>query len=216
LNIIGVGIGFYLSNAIGEKKDYSHYFIFIAALLYIYSTYLKRIVIISNVVVASVLSVSVLILGVFDLFPAIYEGNKAQMQQAFSVLFDYAVFAFIINLIREIVKDIQDTDGDYSSGIQTIPIILGKTGTSKLLSALILVSILLLLYYLNNNLLDYKYVFQYGLLFIVGPLLYVMIKLWSAKTKEEFKHVSTVLKLVLFFGILSIAVITYAIKNAQR
>lgn len=214
LNIIGVGIGFYLSNAI-EKKGLFTLFIFIAALLYIYSTYLKRIVGISNIIVASVLSLSILILGVFDLFPSTYEGNKAQMRQAFGVLFDYAVFAFIINLIREIVKDIQDTDGDYASGIQTIPIVLGKTRTARLISVLILIPIALLIYYINKNLLNYNYVFPYGLLFIVGPLLYTMIKLWSAKTKEEFKHVSLVLKLVLFFGILSIAVITYAIKNAQ-
>ncbi len=214
LNIIGVGIGFYLSNAI-EKKGLFTLFIFIAALLYVYSTYLKRIVGISNIIVASVLSLSILILGVFDLFPSTYEGNKAQMRQAFGVLFDYAVFAFIINLIREIVKDIQDTDGDYASGIQTIPIVLGKTRTAQLISVLILIPIALLIYYINKNLLDYNYVFPYGLLFIVGPLLYAMIKLWSAKTKVEFKHVSLVLKLVLFFGILSIAVITYAIKNAQ-
>lgn len=213
LNIIGVGIGFYLSNAI-EKKGLFTLFIFVAALLYIYSTYLKRIIGISNIIVASVLSLSILILGVFDLFPATYEGNKAQMRQAFAILFDYAVFAFIINLIREIVKDIQDTDGDYASGIKTIPIVLGKTRTAKVISVLIVIPILLLIYYITKNLLDYKYVFQYGLLFIVGPLLYAMLKLWSAKNKEEFKHVSTVLKLVLFFGILSIALITYAIKNA--
>ena len=213
LNIIGVGIGFYLSNTIGKKGLFT-VFIFVAALLYVYSTYLKRIVIISNVTVAFILSFSILIVGIFDLFPATYEGNVIQMKQAFGVLFDYAIFAFIINFFREIVKDIEDTDGDYASGIKTLPILLGKTRTAKIISILLLIPILLLIYYINKNLLDYKYIFPYGLLFITGPLLYAMIKLWSAKTKQEFKHISTVLKLVLFFGILSIAVITYAIKNA--
>ena len=214
LNIIGVGIGFYLSNAIGKKGLFT-VFIFVAALLYVYSTYLKRIVVISNVTVAFILSFSILILGIFDLFPATYEGNVVQMKKAFGVLFDYAVFAFVINFFREIVKDIEDIDGDYASGIKTLPIILGKTRTAKVISIVLLIPIVLLIYYINKNLLDYNYVFPYGLLFIIGPLLYAMIKLWSAKTKQEFKHVSTVLKLVLFFGILSIAVITYAIKHAQ-
>jgi len=214
LNIIGVGIGFYLSNVVGKKGLFT-IFIFTAALLYVYSTFLKRIVIVSNLVVAFILSFSIIILGIFDLFPATYDGNIVQMKKAFGVLFDYAVFAFIINWIREIVKDIEDTDGDYASGIQTLPILLGKTRTAKLVSIIIIIPILLLLYYINKNLLDYTYVFLYGLLFIVGPLLYCMIKLWSAKTKSEFKQISLVLKLVLFFGILSIAVITYAIKNAQ-
>ncbi|KIX22962.1 prenyltransferase [Flavobacterium sp. 316] len=213
LNIIGVGIGFYLSNAVGKKGLFT-IFIFIAALLYIYSTYLKRILIISNITVAFILSFSIIILGVFDLFPATYEGNTIQMRQAFGVLFDYAIFAFIINFIREIIKDIEDTDGDYASGIQTLPILLGETRTAKLVSFLILIPIILLIYYINENLLDYDYVLYYGLLFIVGPLLYCIIKLWSAKTKQDFKHLSLVLKLVLFFGILSIAVVTYSIKNA--
>ncbi|WP_445457774.1 geranylgeranylglycerol-phosphate geranylgeranyltransferase [Flavobacterium sp. HNIBRBA15423] len=214
LNIIGVGIGFYLSNVVGKKGLFT-IFIFTAALLYVYSTFLKRIVIVSNLVVAFILSFSIIILGIFDLFPATYDGNIVQMKKAFGVLFDYAVFAFIINWIREVVKDIEDTDGDYASGIQTLPILLGKTRTAKLVSIVIIIPILLLLYYINKNLLDYTYVFLYGLLFIVGPLLFCMIKLWSVKTKSEFKQISLVLKLVLFFGILSIAVITYAIKNAQ-
>lgn len=214
LNIIGVGIGFYLSNAVGKKGLFT-VFILTAALLYVYSTYLKRIVIVSNVVVALILSFSIIILGIFDLFPATYAGNLPQMKKAFGVLFDYAIFAFIINWIREIVKDIEDTDGDYASGIQTLPILLGKSRTAKLVSVLISIPVLVLLYYINKNLVDYNSVFLYGLFFVIGPLLYCMIKLWSAKSKSEFKHISFILKLVLFFGILSIAIITYAIKNAQ-
>lgn len=214
LNLIGVGIGFYLSNVVGKKGLFT-IFIFIAALLYVYSTYLKRIVIISNITVAFILSFSIIILGVFDLFPATYEGNTHQMKQAFAILYNYAVFAFIINLLREIVKDIEDTDGDYASGIQTLPILLGKERTAKLISILTLLPIFLLLRYINNNLLANDYVLYYALLFIIGPLLYFMIKLWSAKSKQDFKHLSLILKIVLFFGILSIAIITYSIKNAQ-
>ena len=214
LNITGVGIGFYLSNVVGKKGLFT-VFILTAALLYVYSTYLKRMVIVSNVIVALLVSFSIIILGMFDVFPATYKGNIIQMKKAFAVLFDYAVFAFIINWLREIVKDIEDTDGDYASGIQTLPILLGKTRTARLVSIIIILPILLLLYYINKNLLQYDYVFLYGLLFVIGPLLYCMIKLWSAKSKADFKHISLILKVILFFGILSIAVITYAIKNAQ-
>lgn len=214
LNIIGVGIGFYLSNIVGKKGLFT-VFILTAALLYVYSTYLKRIVIVSNIVVALILSFSIIILGIFDLFPATYAGNLPQMKKAFGVLFDYAIFAFIINWIREIVKDIEDTDGDYASGIQTLPILLGKTRTAKLVSILIIIPILLLLFYINKNLVAYNYILLYGLLLIIGPLLYCMIQLWSAKSKLEFKHISLILKFILFFGILSVAIITYTIKNAQ-
>jgi 4-hydroxybenzoate polyprenyltransferase len=53
----------------------------------------------------------------------------------------------------------------------------------------------------------------YTLLCVVGPLLYFTIKSWSAKTTKDFHHLSKVLKLVLLFGIISIAVVAYNIKN---
>jgi 4-hydroxybenzoate polyprenyltransferase len=52
-------------------------------------------------------SFSVVIIGVFDLYPAINAENQLLMASLFSILLDYA-FAFVINLIREIVKDLED------------------------------------------------------------------------------------------------------------
>lgn len=212
-NLIGVGIGFYLSNLI-NKPNFTTIFILIAALLYIYSTSLKYIIIVGNLVVAIILSLSLLIIGMFDLFPAIHEGNQEQMSEVFKILLDYALFAFIINFIREVVKDLEDIDGDKASGVNSIAIALGVSKTTKLLFGLSIGSIILMLYYLNDNLLQFDYVLYYALLFIVGPLLYFTIKVWNAKSKAEFHHLSTVLKIILFFGILSILVISYCLRNA--
>jgi hypothetical protein len=52
------------------------------------------------------------------------------------------------------------------------------------------------------------------LLFIIAPLLFFTIKSWSAKTQKDFANLSLLLKIILFFGILSIAVITYSVPNA--
>lgn len=215
LNITGVGIGFYLSNAI-DKPSFATIFIFIAALLYFYATTLKQIAVVGNLVVAFILSFSILILGIFDLVPsthegtAFWQGNKEQMRQVFSILTDYAIFAFIINFLRELVKDVEDTDADYAAGIATLPVLLGKGRTMKLIFGLSFIPIAVLVYYINTNLADYSYVLYYGLLFIIAPLLFFTIKSWSAKTKNDFKNLSLLLKLVLLFGILSITVITYA------
>ena len=215
LNITGVGIGFYLSNTIG-KPSFATIFIFIAALLYFYATTLKQIAVVGNLVVAFILSFSIIILGIFDLVPSTHEGNefwtgnKMQMKQVFSILTDYALFAFIINFLREIVKDVEDTDADYAAGIATLPVLLGKDRTMKLVFVLSFIPILILIYYINTNLSNYNYVLYYGLLFIIAPLLFFTIKSWSAKTKNDFKNLSLLLKLVLLFGILSITVITYA------
>ncbi|MEW5675815.1 geranylgeranylglycerol-phosphate geranylgeranyltransferase [Flavobacterium enshiense] len=211
LNIIGVGIGFYLSNLI-QKPMFASIFIVVAGTLYMYATSLKQNLLIGNIVVALLLGFSVIIVGIFDLYPATYEGNRTQMAMLFSILVDYAVFAFIINFIREIVKDIEDIDGDYNAGMSTLPILLGKERTAKVVFGITLIPVALLLIYINDNLLSLDWVLYYMLLFVLAPLLYFLIKIWTAKSKKDFNHLSLILKLVLLFGILSIVVITVNMK----
>lgn len=208
--IMGVVIGFYLSNVI-QKPGFAAIFVIIAATLYLYATSLKQSLLIGNVIVAILLSFSVIIIGIFDLYPATYEGNQDIMRLLFSILLDYAIFTFMINFIREIVKDLEDVNGDYNQGMNTLPIIFGIKRTSKLVFILSFIPILCLGYYINF------YVFASGLLlstiyalvFILAPLLYFTVKIWSAKKQTDFHHLSLVLKWVLFFGILSIAIISY-------
>jgi 4-hydroxybenzoate polyprenyltransferase len=128
---------------------------------------------------------------------------------------DYAVFAFIINFIREIVKDLQDMDGDSNQGMATLPIAFGKDKTTKLVFVLSLIPIILILNYINTNLFASGLFFGtlYGLVFILAPLIYFTIKIWSAINKKDFHHLSTVLKWILFFGIVSIVVINLNIKH---
>jgi len=213
LNIIGVAIGFYLSNVI-QKPSFATIFIFIAASLYFYATTLKKMLLLGNILVAFILGLSVLIIGVFDLYPATYDGNRDKMALLFKILTDYAVFAFVLNLIREIIKDAEDIKGDYNQGIQTLPIILGVKRTAKIVFGLVTIAVAIVLWYTNKHLMgfDLYYAVLYVLFLVLGPLLYVLIKSWNAKSVSDFHHLSTVLKWVIFFGILSIAVITYNIK----
>ncbi|GEP50955.1 prenyltransferase [Flavobacterium noncentrifugens] len=214
LNISGVAIGFYLANVI-EKPGFAAIFIFIAATLYLYATSLKQMLVVGNVIIALLLAVSVLIVPVFDMFPMIYNGNREVMATVFSVISDYAVFAFILNLIREMVKDLEDVDGDYNQGMNTLPIALGRKRTSKLIFGLSIVPVLLVLYYTNkyffsNNLL---LITIYILLFVAAPLIYFTVKMWDAKSVKDFRHLSLVLKLVILFGVFSIALLTYNILH---
>ena len=214
LNILGVSIGFYLSNVI-EKPSFATIFIFIAACLYFYATTLKKVLLLGNLMVAFVLALSVLIIGVFDLYPATHEGNQDQMRMLFGILTDYAFFAFLINFIREIVKDAEDVKGDYNQGMQTLPILLGVGRTSKVIFGLLLVPIGIVFWYVNSYLMfNDLYIAVLFLLFLVlSPLLYCLVKSWSAKTTTDFRHLSLLLKWILFFGILSIVIINYNIKQ---
>ncbi|MBA4155115.1 geranylgeranylglycerol-phosphate geranylgeranyltransferase [Flavobacterium sp.] len=214
LNILGVSIGFYLSNVI-EKPSFATIFIFIAACLYFYATTLKKVLLLGNLMVAFVLALSVLIIGVFDLYPATHEGNQDQMRMLFGILTDYAFFAFLINFIREIVKDAEDVKGDYNQGMQTLPILLGVGRTSKVVFGLLLVPIGIVFWYVNSYLMfnDLYFAVLFLLFLVLSPLLYCLVKSWTAKSTADFRHLSLLLKWILFFGILSIVVINYNIKQ---
>jgi len=212
--VIGVVIGFYLSNAIG-KPSLASIFIVIAAILYFYATSLKQSLLIGNITVALMLSFSVIIIGIFDLFPITNEENRPTMGLLFSILLDYAIFAFIINFVREIIKDLEDVVGDASQEMSTLPIVFGIKNTVKIVFGLSIIPLVLILNYINTNLFAYELIYGtlYGLVFIVAPLLYFTTKILSSNTKKEFHHLSIVLKWILFFGILSIVVISLNIKN---
>jgi 4-hydroxybenzoate polyprenyltransferase len=207
LTATGVSIGFYLSNVIA-KPGFATIFILIAATLYLYATSLKQMMLIGNIMVALLLSFSVVIIGIFDLFPTIHEGNQQQMANLFSILLDYTIFAFMINLLREIVKDIEDVDGDYNMGMNTLPIAIGKSRTAKIVFVLSFIPLLLILHYIYNYLFGLLFVTLYLLFFVVAPLLYFTIKIGAATSKKEFHNLSLLLKWILLFGILSIVVIS--------
>jgi 4-hydroxybenzoate polyprenyltransferase len=210
-SIIGVGIGFYLSKVIG-RPNFVSVFILCAALLYIYSTSFKQILIVKNIVVAFLLAFSILIIDLFMIFPATDVTNRTQMLPVFSVLIDFSIMAFIINFLREIVKDLEDVNGDYNTGINTLPVSLGVSRTTKLVFFMSFIPTICILYYMYVNLFELQFATVFILGFIIGPLLYFSIKLWSAKSKKDFSHLSDVLKGIIFFGILAIAVIGINMK----
>ena len=98
----GVSIGFYLSNVI-QKSNFAILFILIASTLYFYASSMKNSILIGNIIVAFTTSIYLLLIGLFDLLPTTFEANQTVMGIHFSILFDYAVFTFIIAFLIELV-----------------------------------------------------------------------------------------------------------------
>ncbi|MBU2928647.1 geranylgeranylglycerol-phosphate geranylgeranyltransferase [Winogradskyella psychrotolerans] len=211
-NIIGVGIGFYLANGIGKSAFFSIFFV-ASALLYIYSTSLKQIAVLGNVIVSIVVALSILSVGLFELVPAININNKAVQTTFLKIIIDYAIFAFMINLLRELVKDIEDIDGDYKAGLKTLPILLGRKRAAKVAFIVSLVPILSITDYIITYLFKQQIAVAYFLLLVIAPLIYVSIKLFSAKSKAQFKHISLTLKLVMLTGMLSLLLYNFIILD---
>ena len=211
LNIIGVGLGFYLSNSIGKSAFFSIFFI-ASALLYIYSTSLKQIAVVGNVVVSIVVALSVLLVGIFELIPAMNGSNKAVQTTFINIIRDYAIFAFMINLVREMVKDIEDIDGDHNAGIDTLPVVIGRERANKVVFFLSLIPIISVIYYVVTYLFKQQLVVGYFLVLVIAPLIYISIKLFSAEQKSHYKHISLMLKLVMLTGMLSLLLYTFILR----
>lgn len=211
LNIIGVGLGFYLSNSIG-KSTFFVLFVVVSALLYLYATALKQIMIVGNIIISLVVALSILMVGIFELLPVMAEINKSAQQTFLDIILDYAVFAFLINLVREIIKDIEDIDGDYNAGIETLPVVIGRDRANSVAFLVSLLPIIAVIYYVITYLFKQQLVVAYFLVFVVGPLIYATIKIFNAEQKSDYRHISHVLKVVMLTGMLSILMYQLILK----
>ncbi|MGY3793164.1 geranylgeranylglycerol-phosphate geranylgeranyltransferase [Aquimarina sp. 433] len=210
-NVIAVGIGFYLSNIIGRPK-LAALFIVVSGIFYIYTTYLKEIIVVKNALMGIMMALGLIAVAIFDLLPAITEQNKASQKVIFLIIVDYAVFAFIMITIREIVKDLLTVDKDHNAGLQTIPIALGKDRTAKLISGLTIIPIGLIIYYVYTYLFNNSTAVVIVLAVLVAPLLYFMFRSWGAENDKDYKVLSIILKLVLFATSLSMLLYQFILK----
>jgi 4-hydroxybenzoate polyprenyltransferase len=210
-NILGVAIGFYLSNLVG-RSGFSIVFVGISILLYLYASSLKQMLIIKNLIVSILVAMSLIIVALFDLLPAITPLNQPTQLTLFRIVLDYALFAFGINLIREVVKDLQDVNGDHKAGLNTLPIAIGKERTTKVVFTLLVFFTGAIFYYVITYLYKQQMAVGYFLLFVIAPLIYASIKLFQAETNAEFDHVSTILKFTMLLGMLSLLLYPFILK----
>lgn len=213
LTIIGVGVGFYLSNVI-YKPTFASLFILAATLLYVKATNLNRIPLVGTIISALLVAISILVIALFDVFPATDAVNKIRMGEAFGILVDYAVFSFLLVLVFELFSTLKNKENDDRLGNATVATRLGNTKTKIIIGVITLFLIVLILYYSKVFLFELTLVLCYLLLALVGPLLFFAIKLIGCNTTKEFKILERTLYFVILFSILSIAVIVYNLKNA--
>ena len=207
---IGVMLGFYLSNLVNQKA-LSSIFVIVSVLLYLYAVQLKRTILVGNIIISILVASSLLIVGIFDLFPAITVKNQVTQSTFFYIIIDYALFAFLINLVREIIKDIQDINGDYKANITTLPIAIGIDRTLKIVFFISCLPVMALIYYIVFYLYEHSFAVGYFLIFLLGPLLYFSLKLLKPVTNKDLILLSSLLKIIMLFGVLSLILYPFII-----
>ncbi len=210
-NVIGVLIGFYLANLIG-RSGFAALFILISGIFYIYASYLKEILVVKNVIIAILAALSLIVVGIFDLLPAITEKNRASQTVIFSIILDYSTFAFIIIVLREMIKDCMHIDRDHNLGIKTIPILIGKDRALKLIGGLTILPIIAILYYVYTYLFSNSETVIFVLILLVAPLIYFMIRCFTAETDKHLRILKLILKIVLVSASISLLFYQFVLK----
>jgi len=175
------------------------------AFLWLYSTSFKRQLLIGNIVISILTAWTVLIL--FFAFTSPSEaviGNSPATIKFFRISFLYAGFAFISSLIREAIKDMEDLEGDEKYGCRTLPIVAGIRAT-KIYISIWVVILLAALIILQLYVLQFQwwYAIVYSVFLVIAPLAYLLYKLRTANTVRDFSALSSLSKLIMLTGIVS-------------
>lgn len=179
--------------------------IFCVILLWFYSTTFKQKLLIGNIIISVLTAWTILVIffskvSVSDAFEADHPGQT----KFFKFAFLYAGFAFIISLIREAIKDIEDMPGDARYGCRTMPIVWGVNAT-KVYIAVWMIILVAILVVVQVYILQFQWwwAVAYCILLIVLPLLYIFFKLFKASSVQDYHKLSNWTKLVMLMGILS-------------
>jgi len=216
LNFLGIMSGFYVAYNI-EHFWLGLIFVYITISLWIYSKQQKKSFLTGNLQVAFLSALSIFNLALYDLIPI---ENVDGLEIVLLIIILYSVFAFLTTLIREIIKDIEDIEGDKKAKANTLPIKYGIQKTKNIAISLNLIVILGIGYlqyfqystlttFLSEEYWGANYISIAYTLLLQIPLIILIIKIYSANNKTDFHNASMITKYIMIIGILSIPVFTY-------
>jgi len=212
LNGIAIIIGFYLSWRI-EAISFGFIFPFISGLLWIYSAKYKRMLFWGNFIVAGLSAFVILIVWLFEFFwlrmnAALFAADIPDLRVVGTIFMGYAVFAFLVSMVREIIKDMEDTEGDRTVGCTTIPIVAGIMTTKYIVAAILLATMLMLVYAQVILIrLSFYMLFWYFVVTVQAGAIYLAVRLFRAGSKDDYHFLSSLCKLIMVAGILSMEVL---------
>ncbi len=217
LSAVGLLLAIYIAWHCGNLK-LSIIPLFSVMALWIYSAKLKKQLLAGNLVIAFLAALVPILTGLYEFNSGALlsleimnlnapDTGSTLLKEATVVVMAYALFAFLTNLVREIVKDIEDMDGDEQLGARTLPIVLGETQARFIAMSLVLFSIIVL-----GIILQYLWIYNITGLFwyLIGavelPWLLLLGLLWKAQEKKHYSYASLFCKIVIVTGLFSMFV----------
>ena len=191
-------------------------FILTPGLLWFYSASYKRQFLVGNLIVSLSSALSVLIVGVLAVALLKLQYSNELLQQTpvpskvYGWIGGFAGFAFLLTWIREIIKDMEDAEGDREMECRTMPIKWGEKNTKYFLYALIALTIAAL-FHVNHYYIDFdgNFTFQYITFGLAVPLLNLAYLIFKGEEKIDFQRASNVSKVIMLIGVLYSLVFYY-------
>lgn len=188
-------------------------FLIVPGLLWFYSSSYKRLLIIGNVTIALLAATTPLLVAFANeaQLKLLHGNNPAIMpftpvHTIYAWIGGFALFAFLLTWIREIIKDMQDQMGDRELECHSMPVVWGEKWTKIFVTGLIVVTIAII-GHLWYHILPFSTAWnslstRYIVLGIVIPLFCSIWLLWSAKIPSDYKTCQQVIKLTMLLGML--------------
>jgi 4-hydroxybenzoate polyprenyltransferase len=172
-------------------------------LIWFYSHKIKKYPIVGNLTAA--------LLAVLPFFAILlYFYNKISFEEIenykrqLAVIFAHATFLFLLLLIREMIKDLENLKGDLANGYKTIPIVYGEAISKKTITALTLLTIVPVYILIEIYDVGYMDIYFYSCLIV---LIFFLLYLWKSNAKEQFLLLHNVLKFLIVSGVFCIVLI---------
>jgi len=196
--VLSMYVGYRLRNVLIPLFNFLAIFI-----LVIYSSTFKKRLLIGNILISLLTAWVILVMTLaeyrFRLSP-----HDVIWQRLLKLSFIYAGFAFIISLVREVIKDMEDREGDVKYGCTTMPVVWGIP-VSKVFAGVWIVVLTGLVMAVQIYVIQLGWWFSalYSIVTIVIPLIWVLRKLYEANTPKQFHLLSSVIKIIMLAGIIS-------------
>lgn len=212
-NIAGLGLAAYLTYQL-QKPAALIIPVLSTVLLWFYSTHFKRQFVIGNVVVSLLTALSILILITYEPVAWQFLGKpfltdlKGEVKlNPIWILMVYSGFAFLLNWVREIIKDLEDFKGDAEDGCITMPIKIGIRASVRFVRSLLTLVIIALALAISA-------LFQKGwilpgvymIIALAAPLAFTFLNINRHTHQAHYAKYSKILKFIMLSGILTLII----------
>ena len=216
---IGVVAGIILSITVHSFRI-GIIFIFVPGMLWFYSATYKRQFFIGNIIIALCAALAVLIVPLTNAavlrteYPQELLMKTGIIQSMYARVGAFAIFAFALTLIREIIKDAVDQNGDREMECRTLPIVLGEKGCKAVIVTLITITTALLAFtvarYADNSL-----TWRYAGFGVMLPMAILAVMVAIAKQISDYRNAQQLAKYIMIIGTLY-SVAFYFLLAAQK